>query len=94
MDSSGPLRSAGPQHFAAVWLVGMALALPIARPASAAEQDPSPPFSAATPDAGPAEGADRPPDDLAPLPDDPGTAFAPPAPFPPGGVDTLPPFAA
>lgn len=94
MDSSGPLRSARPQHFAAVWLVGMALALPMARPASAAEQDPPPPFSAATPAAGPAEGAERPPDDLAPLPDDPGTAFAPPAPFPLGGVDTLPPFAA
>ena len=95
MDSSGPLRSAGPQHFAAVWLVGMALALPMARPASAAEQDPPPPFSDATPAAEPAarEGVDRPADDLAPLPDDPGAGLAPPAPFPPGGVDTLPPFA-
>ena len=96
MDSSGPLRSARPQPFAAVWLVGMALALPMERPASAAEQDPSPPFSAATPDAGPAaaegDGADRPPDDLVPLPDDPRAPFSPPEPFPPGGVDTLPPF--
>ena len=81
MGFSGPLRSAPPQRFPAVWLVGMALALIGPLPGTAAADAPQPPFPQTGPSAG--DQQDPPPDGQAPLPD-------PPPPFP---ADTTGPIA-
>ena len=81
MGFSGPLRSAPPQRFPAVWLVGMALALIGPLPGTTAADAPQPPFPQTGPSAG--DQQDPPPDGQAPLPD-------PPPPFP---ADTTGPIA-
>lgn len=82
MGFSGPLRSAPPQRFPAVWLVGMALALIGPLPGAPAADAPQPPFPQTGPSAG--DQRDPPPDGQTPLPD-------PPPPFPADPAGPTPP---
>ena len=82
MGFSGPRRSAPPQRFPAVWLVGVALALIGPLPGSTAADGPQPPFPQTGPSAG--DQQDPPPDGQALLLD-------PPPPFP-ADITPQPPF--